>query len=132
MWHADGSVHAAFHGFTRLLSSCHVDFVFMNELRTPLSLLTSLTLSLVWLAPSGGMQVSLFIKIQTSTQSLAFLIEATLFGGLLALTGIVLQLQWPRSGLHMLVVRMKRDQVSGHICMSVFLLLKLDSRSHPC
>ena len=37
MWHADGSVHAAFHGFTRLLSSCHVDFVFMNELRIPLN-----------------------------------------------------------------------------------------------
>ena len=35
MWRADGSVHAAFHGFTQLLSNCDVDFVFINEPHTP-------------------------------------------------------------------------------------------------
>lgn len=37
MWHADGSLHAAFHGFIGLLSNSDIDFVFMNELQTPLN-----------------------------------------------------------------------------------------------
>ena len=35
LWHRNGSLHPAFHGFTQLLSRKNIDIVFMSELNFP-------------------------------------------------------------------------------------------------